>query len=475
MRCLLVEDEADRIARILPELTKIFGDGHVDVARDRASAMTIIGTTAFDLVVLDQRIPSGPGQLDGDVIHGRAVLDHVREVAPDTPVYFLTGLPMENEYVDRLIEEGMKSDVWGDRKPVALIRRFAKATMPPFYAAAAQIAETARATDDIEINLKGAELTLEGDFIRLLRVFTRSHGGVCADVVALAPGFSGARVLKVGVKDANGGIRLWVASKLGRFDAIASEIERYEREVVRLPAGTYAPLIGQVARVVASRGAFYRLLDGYDRCYFDVLRTSDVAAAQCVTAIREGQAPWSRNPKATKISVADIAKTLIWEKHLPRLHGLLDGINWKAFEEREITANFCTRHGDLHGENVLVDAQHRVMLIDYGAVEPLPSAIDAVTLELSPFFHPNGARDALRWKSGDGRIDWFDRAAFSALSSVPAHIGAARDWAHGEGFGEREVLACAYTYVLRQLQFTGADQELGRALIAGIVERGLKN
>ncbi|OJW29940.1 MAG: hypothetical protein BGO51_18810 [Rhodospirillales bacterium 69-11] len=475
MRCLLVEDESDRIARILPELNKIFGDGRVDVAKDRDSAMTVVQERAFDLVVLDQRIPSAPNQLDGDVIFGRAVLDYVRDISPDTPVYFLTGLPMEEEYVDRLIEEGARSDVWGDRKPVALIRRFQKVTMTPFYEAAAQIAATARITDDIEINLKGADLALSDEQIRLLRVFTRLHDGVCADIVGLTPGFSGARVLRADIKDADGGIRLSVVSKLGRFDAIASEIQRYEKEVVRLPADTYATLIpGQVPRVLTSRGAFYRLLEGYNHSYFAVLKASDANAAICVQAIREGQAPWANSAKATKLPIAEVVKMLIWEKNLPPIRDMLGGIDWKSFEDREITINLCTRHGDLHGENALVNGQHRVMMIDYGAVDPLPSAIDAVTLEFSPFFHPHGVRGALNWKPGDGAIDWFDRTVFAALTSIPTHVGACRDWAHGEGFGEREVLACAYTYILRQLQFPGADKDLALALLPGIVARGLK-
>src|SRR4051794_35633604 len=115
MRCLLVEDEPDRVARILPELQTIFGKTNVEVALDRDSAIELARRQAFDLVVLDQRIPSAHGQLDANVIHGRAVLDQVREIAPDTPVYFLTGLPMEDDYVDHLIAVGSQCDVWGDR------------------------------------------------------------------------------------------------------------------------------------------------------------------------------------------------------------------------------------------------------------------------------------------------------------------------------------------------------------------------
>jgi hypothetical protein len=236
-----------------------------------------------------------------------------------------------------------------------------------------------------------------------------------------------------------------------------------------------APLIpGQVPRVLGSKAAFYRLLDGYDHSLFEVLRNSDANAAICVKALQADQGPWAKNRTVKKMRVGDLAKLLIWEDRLPDIHALLEGINWNGFEDREISANMCTRHGDLHGENVRVDAKFRVMVIDYGSVDPLPSAIDAVTLELSPFFHPHGFRNMLRWMPGGGSIDWFDRNAFSALTSIPNHIHATRDWAHADGFGDREVMACAYIYVLRQLQFPKADKELARALAAGIVERSLQ-
>jgi hypothetical protein len=151
----------------------------------------------------------------------------------------------------------------------------------------------------------------------------------------------------------------------------------------------------------------------------------------------------------------------------------LGSIDWQRLEDREISVYICARHGDLHGENVRVNVHNRVMLIDYGSVRLLPSAFDAVTLELSPFFHPHGHRDLLRWVSGDGPIDWFDREAFCALSDVPEYIRAARAWAHAEGFGDREVLACGYIYVLRQLTLSMTDRDLAIAVATGIVARGM--
>ena len=470
MKCLLVEDEPQRIERILPELKKTFGETGVELATSRDAAKAQVDQCAFDLIVLDQRIPTRDGELDADVIHGRAVLDYVREVAPDTPVYFLTGLQMEDDYVDRLIEEGARADVWGSRDQVPLIRRFQKTTLDPFYKAVSAIAALARITDDIEINTKGSGVALTADESRLLKVFTRQQGGICADIAVLSGGLSGARVIRAEIKDAKGGVRLSVASKLGPFDSISDETSRYEREVVRLPADTYATMIpGQMVRVRKSKGAFYRLLDGYDTSLFKVLEASDANGAVCVKAIQGGQRPWTLDANTEKRCVRDLLKEFVHEDRLPKIHASLSGIDWQTIEGREISVTLCTRHGDLHGENVLVDAKHRAMMIDYGEVSRWPSAIDAVTLELSPYFHPRGLRKSLRWNPGDGPIDWFDRPSFLKIASCPTYINATRDWAHAESFGDREVLACAYMYTLRQLQFPDTDKDLAVALLAGIV------
>ncbi len=332
---------------------------------------------------------------------------------------------MEDDYVDHLMAEGSKRDIWGDRTPVPLIRRFQKSTLAPFYEAATVIAATARITDAIEINTKGVALTLTNDEGRLLRRFARLQTGICVDVQLLNEGLSGARVLRTDVKDAQGGMRIAAVSKIGRHEMISSEVARYEREVVRLPPGTYAPRIpSEVARVIGSEGAFYRLLDGYGFTLFEVLNSSDTIAAGCVEAIRANEGPWANSKVVEKVRVSDLVKLLIWEDRLTTIRGLLDGIDWAPFEEREIFVNMCTRHGDLHGENALVNGQHQVMLIDYGAVDRLPSAIDAVTLELSPFFHPHGHRTMIHWNPGEGGIDWFDRLAFGALTSIPNYIDA---------------------------------------------------
>jgi hypothetical protein len=173
------------------------------------------------------------------------------------------------------------------------------------------------------------------------------------------------------------------------------------------------------------------------------------------------------------MTVGELAKMVVREDRLPAVHAQLGSIEWQRLEDMEIRVNICTRHGDLHGENARVDINNRVMLIDYGSVRPLPSAFDAVTLELSPFFHPHGPRHLLRWAPGDGPLNWFDREEFCGLSAVPEYIRATRAWAHAEGFGDREVLACAYIYALWQLSFSKADRDLAIAVATGIVARGM--
>jgi hypothetical protein len=172
--------------------------------------------------------------------------------------------------------------------------------------------------------------------------------------------------------------------------------------------------------------------------------------------------------------VGNFAKLLIWEERLPQIHSFLGGIAWQAFEDLEVSMNMCTRHGDLHGENALVNRANQTIMIDFGAVEHLPSAIDAVTLELSPFFHPHGDRSLLRWDGAAGDLNWYEREDFARRTSIPQFVKRARTWAHEEAYCDNEVLACAYIYVLRQLQFDGADVVMATEMLKGIVARGLQ-
>lgn len=474
MRCLLIEDEQPRIDAVFGQLEAAFGVGLVDVAKDRDSALTYIAARPYDLVVLDQRIPTELGQLNADVVHGRAVLEYIRNEAPHTIVYFLTALPMDDDYIDTIVAQGEKQDIYGDRKPVPLVLRFHKSKLDPFFAAVGSLVGTARTTHDIEINTKGKSLDLSEEEMRLIRGFGRLQDGICVDVEPISEGLSGARVIKANVKDSDGQTRMWAVGKLGKHADIASEMLRYEKEVMRLPSGSYAPLLipGQ-ARVLGQMGAFYRLLAGYDRTIFDVLQTSPSDAAACVKVLQEAEEAWAKQPAVLNASIFEHAKRLIWEDRFSAIHALIPDIPCAAYEAKAVSVNLCTRHGDLHGENARVDAKLHVMMLDYGSVDPLPSAIDAVTLELSPFFHPHGRRNLLKWQSGDGPIDWFDVEAFAALTLMPDYVKTCRVWAHQDAFGNREVLLCAYTYVMRQLQYPGADVALARAILPGIIERGM--
>lgn len=474
MRCLLIEDEQPRIDAILGRLQGYFGILQVDVAKDRDTALSYVSTRPYDLVVLDQRIPSAPSQLNADVEHGRAVLEYIREKAPHTIVYFLTALPMEDEYIDHIVANGEKVDVFGDRQPMSLVLRFNKANLEPFFKNVEALASTGRTTADIEINTKGAILHLDEDEIKIIRSFGRLQAGICVDIETITQGLSGARVIKADVKDQKGEIRMSAVGKIGGHGDISSEISRYEKEVIRLPSGTYAPLLpSPQARVLNRKGAFYRLLAGFDRTLFDLLKESSIEAADCVASLQSAESAWENHPEVQTAPISDHLKLLIWENRLPKIHSMLTNINWEAFERRSISVNMCTRHGDLHGENAKVDGGLRVMMLDYGAVGHLPSAIDAITLELSALFHPHGHRALLKWQPGDGPIDWFNVEGFAALTTAPEYVLACRRWAHNCAFGNREVLACAYIYILRQLQFPGADIDLALALLPGIINQQL--
>jgi len=92
---------------------------------------------------------------------------------------------------------------------------------------------------------------------------------------------------------------------------------------------------------------------------------------------------------------------------------------------------------------------------------------------LSPVFDPHGLQACLPAGSVDRKLYWFDLESLCKQHALPGYVRATRTWAHGEAFGDREVLACAYIYLVRQLQFPGAKVDLIRAFISEIVARGL--
>ena len=124
-------------------------------------------------------------------------------------------------------------------------------------------------------------------------------------------------------------------------------------------------------------------------------------------------------------------------------------------------------HGDLHGSNIFVSPAG-AQLIDYGDVGTAAASLDPVTLELSLFFHPDAPyRDGV-WPSLEQAGSWGDLSTYIAACPFPDFVRDCRRWALRAGAGNREVAACAYGYLLRQLKYEDTNKALALALLDGV-------
>ncbi|WP_202925458.1 hypothetical protein [Piscirickettsia salmonis] len=103
------------------------------------------------------------------------------------------------------------------------------------------------------------------------------------------------------------------------------------------------------------------------------------------------------------------------------------------------------------------------IIIDYGDVKKAPSALDSVTLELSPFFHPSIRN--INDVSLDIAENWFDDDVYFNLSMFPQSSAFLRQWGKENAFMNRDYVTVVYTYAIRQLTYKDSSRKrryLGR-------------
>src|ERR1700722_14543423 len=91
MRVLLIEDNTTFASTVERAFGAIHEVDDLVWVRSRDSALQRIKDEAFDLILLDRKLPSADEVLDDHIDHGCAVYQFIRDYSPGTPVWFLTG------------------------------------------------------------------------------------------------------------------------------------------------------------------------------------------------------------------------------------------------------------------------------------------------------------------------------------------------------------------------------------------------
>jgi Phosphotransferase enzyme family len=276
-------------------------------------------------------------------------------------------------------------------------------------------------------------------------------------------------VLRVKIRDQNGVERLTVAARVGNRSDIRKEIENYNREVIRLPNGSFSVHTGDVfAGAGASGGIFYRLIPDFESLSV-ILKRDPARAAGVAQRLQTIEAAWTLGHPQSASSIADIRRRLTPDAKLTEIEALLHGIPWKEFEQHTIQVILCCQHGDLHPENVLVRPNGEPVLIDYAEVGTNPASLDPLSLELSPLFHPTNKVGSSTWPTPEHIANWTDLNRFVENSPIEPFIPATRGWAIAVAAGNRERYAVAYSYAVRQLRYGDTDKSMAQGIIRAVI------
>ena len=465
LHVLLVEDDEDYVDELLEIFDRLPGVANTRVARSRDEAYGFLDDF-LDLVVLDLKIPTITNALDANPEHGNAVFNRIRDVAPGTPIFVLTGSPAESFLADLMMANQQQVDIWGEGTKSGTMLFLKKIDIDQCPQKLTRIAEAIEGLSVVELNNSGKEFTLAED--RLIRIFARGVGGRRCEASDLGGGLSDSRVVRLHITNHQGVPIHDAVAKLSSHTDIEREADCYESHVARLaPAATPRMLAKLDYGAHTLAGMFLSLADGSDASAFSILLDSDRDVAETIRRVESAMAPWIDGIPETSTSVADIRRILSDDELVEQLTSKF-GLNWiQEFETRAVQARLGCCHRDLHGSNILV-APSGVQFIDYGDVGPGPASLDPVNLELSLLFHPDSPARGGVWPSLEQANKWGDLNAYLDSCAYPEFVRECRTWAFRAAAGHREVAASAYSYLVRQLKYSDTDKDRAIALLDGV-------
>ncbi len=471
MRILIVEDEPESVDALQRAVDEMNVELSTTVVQNREDACELLHNATFDFIVCDLHIPGAAGS-EPALEHGLAVYECATRTVPGTPTMLMTGSGDERSARERLAARNA-ADIFGVGEPFPMTDLIYKDEPQAYAQRIADVAIQLKQLERIEIHPSAPDLPLSPSQERVLRIFARRHHAKRIELLALG-GLSDSVAVRATLFTEERKFIAAVFAKVGLLEEIEGESSRYQAAALRLPAGSYAPLLDMVTAGAGRHGGlFYGLADRHqDALFAHVLEHPDGAVA-VAEDLRDVLGAWRDDEAETEdVLVTTLRRDRVSSAEVePFLKPL--GSEWQAFEKLKVPVLRSLQHGDLHGANVLVGESAIPLLIDFANVAELPSCFDPVVLELSLVFHQDSPFRNLSWPSLEQCERWDDLDFYVQDCPSPDFVRACRAWAMATGAAPVTVYAVAYAEALRQLQYARSESERALRIAQAAARAGL--
>ncbi len=468
MNILHVEDKKDWFDRIIyPSLIEA-GANQVFHAINYDDALRIVNTENIDYAILDQAIPLNDDTPTPDITNGLNLADYIRTNFAGIPILILTGQSTE-EALERFIEDLPVTTFW-DGKPKHIVKVKKKKQLDVVMETLSSAIQELNSLNAIELSITGCELdTYEK---RIIQLFSKHNNAIGAEIVSISEGLSSAKVLRVTLLNNNGIPFHYALAKIDNHNDIDIDDYNFSVHINKLPVGSFPTLLDKYyAGCGNKKGIFYQFAADYKSDYFNELTSNETVAVEILQRLKAILNTWLKNKELKNFSVKETREKLCSDVKFSEVEPILksiEDIDIVSFENEQISAYSCVQHSDLHGKNILISEVQLPIIIDYGDVQEQSSAIDIVTLELSPYFHPSIREEFT--PSLELFTNWFDDEYHIKHSPTPEIATFLRNWKSECSFMNRQYIVTVYAYAVRQLTYEGTNKEYAKALIKSAID-----
>lgn len=460
---LCIEDEEEVRGFLLSEINRLSNNkANVTFAKSRDEAASILEEGRFfDFITLDLTIPIFHGSFEKSPANGLALLGIAKNICPGTPVLIITGTSTLR-MISQFLERSNNVDIWSEGNSRPTVSHLEKTDISEFSERLSPCLAAVVELNEIELSYSFEKLPISHD--RLIRIFAKKNGAGFVRVDVIGGGYSDAKVYSLVLNDERGVELYRCIAKCGKRQDIDIDSDNFNKLVSRLkPSATPRQIDHLRYGAGVNSAVFYGFSTEHEHSFFSAC-DAKLVSNEILESLEEILSNWHDKKVEERRQIKDIRRNLLSDEKFDSLVSLYGIAGVHDFEENFVQCRVSCIHGDLHGENILVDIDNRsTTLIDYGDIMEECAILDPLTLECSFLFH-----------AGSPNTDWPSPLALKKWASIDEYlkdcpyseeIKFCRQWVNRIGVGNRELAACLYSYALRQLKYNDTDKDRAKELI----------